>query len=242
MKKAGMIAAVVLLLLFVFAIPASATTNNTAEDNFIRANSSNTWVTTSNNDWLTNYAWQRSLGSSPYVSISSDQGIIVYTGTNGHKVAGYVNVPSNAGGDILEKFAFTHIGEAVAGGCLNVHGGTDWYQVDANTDLGTLEIRKRASGIMTTESSTTMSYSASTAYWLREDVQISSGVATVEARLWQDGTTEPTSWQVSWSDSSPLASGQAGAMGDWFKAPPSGTQIQFSNWAYAASGLASPAT
>lgn len=234
-----------MLLLLVFSMmlsmPVRAASTNTAEDNFIRPNSTNTWGTTTNNDGLTNYAWQRSLGSSAYVSIQNNEGSIIYTGTNGHKAAGYLTVPGNAGGDILEKFAFTHTGEAVAGGCLNVHGGTDWYQVDANTDLGTLEIRKRASGIMTTEASIPMSYSANTAYWLREDVQVSGGIAIIQARLWPDGTTEPTNWQVSWADSSPLSVGQAGAMGDWFRSPPPGTQIQFTNWAYAASGLASPA-
>lgn len=232
---------VALVLLCVLVGPAHATTTNTAEDNFMRTNLTNSWGTTTNNDGLTNYAWQRSLGSSPYTSIQNNKGVLIYTGTNGHKDAGYIKVPAYAGGDILEKFTFTNVGGAEAGACLNVAGGTSWYQADANTNLGTLEIRKRFNGIMTTEISLAMPYSANQAYWLREDVQVSGGVATVQARLWADGTSEPTGWQVSWTDSSPLAAGQAGVMGDWFKAPPAGTQIQFSSWGYAASGLASPA-
>lgn len=233
--------ALILLLSIVFIVPVHAAGNNTAEDNFTRANSTNTWGKTTNTEGLTNYAWQRSLGSSPYASIQNNTGIIIYTGTNGHKLAGYVAVPSNAGGDILMKASFTNVGQAVAGGCLNVQMGTSWYQADMNTDLGTLELRKRLNGIMTTEASTPISYRANTAYWLREDVLISGGVATVRERMWQDGATEPTNWQVIWSDPSPLAAGQAGAMGDWFRSPPNGTQIQVSSWAYAAIGLASPA-
>ncbi len=123
---------------------------------------------------------------------------------------------------------------------LDVAGGTSWYQADVNTFLGALELRKRLNGTMTTVLSTPMPCAAGTTYWLREDVRIVNGVALVQARFWADGTAEPSGWQVSWSDTAPLAAGQAGAMGDWFKDPAASTRVQFLTWSYAATGLASP--
>jgi hypothetical protein len=224
------------------AAPGRAATTNTAEDNFTRPNVSGSWGTTTNNDGSTNYAWQRSLGSSPYVSVQNHTGVLVYTGHNGHKLAGYVNVPLNPGGDILEEFAFTTVGQTVAGACLNVTGGTQWYQADVDTNQHVLELRKRLNGVMTTEASVPMVLTAGTPYWLREDVQVSGGVATVQARVWANGTTEPSVWQSSWSDHAPLANGEPGAMGDWPHAPVPGTKTLFLNWAYAATGQAQPAT
>ena len=219
-----------------------AATNNTAEDNFQRADTTVGWGTTTNTDGLTNYAWQRMFSNTNYAYIHSNTGTIVYAGVNGHKVAGYVNVPSQQGGDALAQVTFTAVGHGVAGLCLQVTGGTSWYQGDMNTSDGILEIRKRLNGVMTTEASVPVAYTANTAYWFRLDVQVGVGSEQVSERMWAAGTTEPTSWQVTWTDTSPLPAGNAGAMGDWFKGPLPGEQVLFQSWSYAATGLAVPAT
>ena len=223
------------------AVPAATPTPNTAEDNFQRADTTVGWGTTTNNDGLTNYAWQRMLSDTSYAYIHSNTGAIVYAGTNGHKVAGYVNVPAQQGGDALAEITFTAVGHGVGGLCLQVTGGTSWYQGDMNTSTGTLEIRKRLNGIMTTEAYVPFTYVANTPYWIRLDVQAGVGSEQVSERIWAAGTTEPTSWQVTWTDTSPLPTGSAGAMGDWFKSPLPGEQVLFQSWSYAATGLAVPA-
>ena len=177
-----------------------AATTNTAEDNFQRADTTVGWGTTTNTDGLTNYAWQRMFSNTNYAYIHSNTGTIVYAGVNGHKVAGYVNVPAQQGGDALAEVTFTAVGHGVAGLCLQVTGGTSWYQGDMNTSDGILEIRKRLNGIMTTEASVPVTYTANTAYWFRLDVQAGVGSEQVSERMWAAGTTEPTSWQVTWTD------------------------------------------
>ena len=152
-------------------LPTRASTTNTAEDNFQRTNTTAGWRTTTNTDGLTNYAWQRMLSNTSYGYIHSNTGTIVYAGVNGHKVAGYVKVPAQQGGDALAQVTFTAVGHGVAGLCLQVTGGTSWYQGDMNTSTGTLELRKRLNGIMTTEAYVPIAYVANTAYWLRLDVQ-----------------------------------------------------------------------
>ncbi|MGZ6279889.1 MAG: hypothetical protein ACXWPS_14965 [Ktedonobacteraceae bacterium] len=222
-------------------LPTHASTTNTAEDNFQRADTTVGWGTTTNTDGLTNYAWQRSFSNTNYAYIHSNTGTIVYAGVNGHKVAGYVKVPAQQGGDALAEITFTNVGHGVGGLCLQVTGGTSWYQGDMNTSTRTLEIRKRLNGIMTTEAYVPFTYVANTAYWIRLDVQAGSGSEQVSERIWAAGTTEPSTWQVTWTDNSPLPAGSAGAMGDWFKSPSLGEQVIFQSWSYAASGLAVPA-
>ncbi|HEY4032548.1 MAG TPA: hypothetical protein VGL94_01115 [Ktedonobacteraceae bacterium] len=213
--------------------------NNTAGDNFQRPHTAVGWGTTTNKSSLINYSWQRSLGTSNDSYIQSSTGIIVYAGTNGHKIAGYVGVPARLGGDVLARITFTSVGQAVGGVTLQVRGGTSWYQTDMNTASKILELRKRDRGIMTTVASIPFAYSANAPYWVREHVQVRNGVAQIDARAWRNGTAEPSNWQVIYSDTHPLPAGSAGAMGDWLKKPFSGAQIRFNSWSYAANGLAS---
>ena len=218
------------------------TTSNTAEDDFQRANSKG-WGTTTNNDGSTNYAWQRDLASGqPYSDISNDNGIITYTGSNGHKAAGSVPVPANRGGDVLEEIEFSAIGHQLGGEMLQVTGGSYWYQADLNTSTGVINLVKRNAGVMNWVASTPFVAAANTPYWIRLDVQPVGSTEVVNARVWANGTPEPTTWMVTWTDTSPLAAGQAGAMGDWPRTPAAGEEIQYLNWAYAATGLAVPAS
>jgi hypothetical protein len=215
----------------------------TAEDNFARPDQSG-WSTTTNNDALPNYAWQRSLAAGqPYSDIASHTGIITYTGTPGHKAQGYVNVPSNNGGDILADVVFSATGHQLAGVTLSTNpNGAAWYQCDLNTQTGVVNLVKRLNGVMNWVAQVPFVAQPGTPYWLRCDVQPNGTTNVVSARVWAAGNPEPTTWQVTWTDPSPLAAGQAGAMGDWPTRPAAGEQIQFLNWAYAAAGFAAPAS
>ncbi|GEM_PF-2502210 len=230
------------LMLPSFHHAAHALSTNTAEDNFQRANTTAGWGATTNADSLANYSWQRSLSNSVYTYIQSGTGAIQYTGTNGHKAAGFLYTAPQQSGDVLAKIAFSNIGGAEGGVNLdNDKYGTRWYQADMNTALNTLELRKRFLGKMTTVASIPFIFTPNTTYWLRIDVQVSNGVALVKGRAWLDGTSEPTTWQITYTDAAPLPSGYPGAMGDWFRAPPAGTLTRFLSWSYAANGLAVPA-
>lgn len=63
----------------------------------------------------------------------------------------------------------------------------------------TLRILSRSSGTDTTIATSTMSFthSASTWYWIR----IQTGVTSVRAKAWQDGTDEPATWNIDGSGS-----------------------------------------
>jgi outer membrane protein assembly factor BamB len=223
--------------------PVPPTTNNTAEDNFQRPNTTAGWGTTTNNDSLTNYPWLQSLNNSSNAFIQSNTGLISYPGANGHMVGGYIGTPAQEGGDALVEFSFNGVGYAVGGALLQVTGSANWYQGDINTNNSTLEIRRRFNSVETTVASVPFTCIPDTTYWIRLDIQADNGMEQLNMRAWVAGTAEPTGWLVTYTDASPLPTGAAGAMGEWFKlnGPVLDQQINFDSWSYAAEGLASPA-
>ena len=211
----------------------------TVEDNFQRANTTAGWGTTTNTDGIANLPWQTTLdGSSPYGFINNQHGVIVYAGTTGHKVAGYVNTPPVLGGDTLARFRMTATDAALAGVIVQHSDTSNWYQADIATTSqygftkNTLELTIRRAGVMIHAADAPFVVAANTDYWIREVVQVSGGVAHISARAWADGTPEPNTWLVTYNDTTPLPPGNGGAMGDWLRLPQAGEQTQFSAWAY----------
>jgi hypothetical protein len=211
----------------------------TVEDDFQRADTTAGWGTTTNADGITNLPWQKELdGSSPHGYISDDHGVIEYTGTDGHKLAGYADTPPVLGGDTLARFRVTATDAPLAGVIVQHSDTSNWYQADISTvteygfTKNTLELTIRRAGVMIHAADAPFAIVANTDYWIREVVQVSGGVAHIEARAWADGTPEPSTWLVSYNDPTPLPPGNGGAMGDWLKDPQPGEQVQFSAWSY----------
>jgi len=239
---------------------AFASSTNSAEDDFQRANQTGGWGALSNKDglppasWVPTCSltcWQNQLASSPYASIAADTAIVTYTGANGHKIAGAVNVAPQQGGDTLAMVSFTRLDSALAGVTLDVSDPNDWYEAELTTtgqDAPTsppsgpaLEIIKRVGGVMVPEARLAFPLAAAkAAYWIRLHVLAIAGADLVEARAWRTGSPEPGGWLLGWTDASPLPAGRPGAMADWMATPAVGEQVLFKAWAFAAAGYASP--
>jgi uncharacterized repeat protein (TIGR01451 family) len=220
--------------------PTGAATTNIAEDVFLRPNTTAGWGTTTNFDGVPNFTWSGDLGTNANAQISNDTGIITYTGTDGHRVAGYVDTPVQAGGDVLAEFSFGADGLEQCGVIVQRMGTGQWYQADLNTALGVLQLIKRYSGRMYVEASIAFAAQPNVRYWIRLDAQPGASSELLRARVWKDGTPEPTAWQVSYTDPNPLPAGYPGAMGDWFAGPLPGEAESFEAWAYANPGPAVP--
>ena len=81
-----------------------------------------------------------------------------------------------------------------------------------NAEGANLDIQKHAGSGFTSLASATVTLTANTAYWIRFRVQGN----VLAARIWKDGTVEPTTWDVSVTDTSITGPGSAGirAYGD----------------------------
>ena len=86
--------------------------------------------------------------------------------------------------------------------------GGSYYAAGLDSPDGTpeLNVMKVVDGTQTRVANVAFPAADGTAYW--ERVRIQGGVVSVKA--WVDGTAEPSSWNLTWTDDSPLPGGLAG--------------------------------
>lgn len=235
-------ATAVMLLLVTFGMSgawsAAEAASSAAADTFTRPDTTAGWGTTTNADGLTNLPWQGDFASSSLTMITSDAGRIDVT-TSGHPLSGYLGVPSNAGGDVLGELSYSAVGHGAAGLLVQRAGANQWYEAVLDTSAGKLELIRRAGGTsVVVGTPVAVTATPGTKYWLRLDAVPSGGTEVISARAWADGSSEPASWQTTYTDSTPLPAGVPGALGIWYKSPGPTDHMDFHAFAYAASGLA----
>lgn len=160
-------------------------------DNFTRANAASWGTAQDGQTWANN----GSLG----VSISSNKGLVPAVGT-GSMILG---THSETAIDVIMTFNMA--------GDINSTFGPTWRYTDMNNNYhavvynGVLYVEKYVSGSKTTLASQSFAFSSSTT----GRIHIQMYGAQYRASIWQDGTLEPATWQISGSDSS-FSSGNFG--------------------------------
>lgn len=199
--------------------PARAVSTNTVEDNFTRANQTG-WGTTTNIDGVTNVAWAGNAdGTHSYDTITGDTGQMGYNGAANTPNFARGGTLQASGGDSLAEFSFSAVGHQGAYLAMDFCGDTSCgYQARVDSTSNALQIARRTGGSSTIKVSTGYTVAAGQKYWLRFNV---SGGAT-KLRVWKDGTAEPSTWNLTWTDGSPLASNYSG-FGSWQNASTSAT-------------------
>jgi len=163
------------------------------QDNFQRANQA-LWGTASDGQ-----KWGGDANTASVFSIVGNAGQIANGNTAYNAVIG--NAASDA--EVLFTGSMSSFNNANLGAALRWKDGNNWYKAYIN---GTnLIIQSKINGSTTTLKSVAFTATAGTAYSIRFRAVGSS----LFARVWQAGTTEPTTWQATASDSS-LTMGQAG--------------------------------
>ncbi len=226
--------------LMLAASSSTSTTGNTVEDTFTRANQAG-WGSSTNSDGVPSITWgMDGTGSLASVSLTNNTGQYGYPGaTNVVGIAAAGSTPYN-GGDLLAQFTVSAVGHATPYIVVNACADKScYYGVRLHTSQNRLELARRSgggTGILTTVAFTP---AANTVYWMRLDVVPSGTSTSLQAKIWADGSPEPASWMLSATDSSPLAANLVGAGGSWDQVG-TGESMNYSCFAYAASGLASP--
>jgi streptogramin lyase len=217
----------------------SATGNYIIEDTFTRPNQTG-WGTTTNPDGVPNVTWgMDGNGAKSYVTVGNTIGVYGYPGvTNVVGIASSGSATYN-GGDSLVKFALSAVGHVTPYVVQNACGDKScYYGARLHTSQNKLELAKRSGNGTTILASVPFTASATTFYWMRLDV-VTGASDTVQAKIWADGSPEPTSWMLTATDASPLSANLVGAGGSWDQ-PGTGESIHYACYAYAASGLAAP--
>lgn len=216
------------------------TVTNTIEDNFNRLGQTG-WGTSANLDGVPNVVWgMDGNGGLSYVTISNNTGVYAYPGaTNVIGVASAGSAVYN-GGDALVRFSVSAVGHITPYVVLNACSDKScYYGARMHSSQNLLELAKRVNGGTSILASTAFTPSANTAYWMRLDVTPGSGGATLRARIWADGTPEPSTWMVTATDATPLASNLPGTGGSWDLVG-TGESMIYTCYAFATSGLANP--
>ena len=214
---------------------------NTIEDNFARPDQVG-WGTTSNSSGVPNVAWgMDGSGSLPFVTISNQTGRYGYQGSINQIGIASAGATLYNGGDALALVQLSAVGHGTPYITLNACSNKScYYGARLHTSQGVFELAKRTNNTTTIVASTAFRALPTTNYWLRLDVVHSNKRSTtLNAKIWQEGTAEPTNWLLSWNDKRPLAAGYPGAGGSW-DIDGTGEYFTYSCYAFASSGNASP--
>ena len=167
-----------------------------AKDTFQRANQT-FWGTASDG-----HTWGGDANNSNVFSIVGNTGQVANGSTSYSAVLG----PTTTNAEILFSGSLSSLSGTTTniGGVLRWTDGNNWYKayIDGSNNL---VIQKKINGSATILATVPFSPLAGTSYTLRFRV---SG-STLSAKIWQTGSTEPTSWMVTATDSS-LQSGYCG--------------------------------
>lgn len=166
------------------------------QDTFVRANNASSWNNASNGE-----SWSHPVGTAT-TAISGNEGTL--TGNAARQV---LLLGSRTGTDVeilVRTSATVDTSESQGPAARSSSDGTNFYCCFLTGTA--LSIAKIVSGTSTTLATTSFTPSASTFYWIRLRVQGSA----LKAKIWQDGTAEPTSWTVSTSDSTFTSAGLVG--------------------------------
>ncbi len=164
-----------------------------AKDTFQRANQTY-WGTASDGQ-----KWGGDANSSSVFSISANTGKVANASTNYSAVLG----PIATNAQILFSGSISNFNGTNLGAVLRWKDGNNWYK--AYIDGTSLIIQKKVQGTTTILGTKAFAATAGTSYTLRFSVI----GTTLSTKVWQTGTTEPTNWMITVTDSS-IQSGYCG--------------------------------
>ena len=164
-----------------------------AQDSFQRANQT-LWGTAT--DGLT---WGEDANTNSVFSIVNNTGQV----SNGTTTYNAILGPKVANAEVLFSGSMSSYSTANLGAVLRWTDSNDWYKAYINGT--TLVVQKKVSGSTTILGSTPFTANVGTSYSLRFRVV----GTTLYARVWQTGTVEPTSWQITVTDTT-FSSGYCG--------------------------------
>ncbi len=171
-----------------------------ATDTFIRVNQSGWGIASDGETWAY-------IDGSQASSIVSDAGQI----TRGTGSALFVLGSKTAAAvDLKIRAYITGAAGDRMGVLARLQNTTTYYRM-AWEGGGNLKIEKSLADTVTTLASSAYSVTSLQYYWIRAQIYDVASGTQINAKIWQDGTTEPSSWTVTTTDINPLTgAGQFG--------------------------------
>lgn len=176
------------------------------QDSFAGRSVSGGWGTAS--DGL---PWTLQSGTSSMLSVGGNEGRITGNPSSSYQTLTLgTATPVNA--EVVARYSTGSFKDDVGRLLLRYSDSSDFYAAGLGSPAGTIELQvtKTAGGISSQLCSIPFSTTNNTFYWERVRVQNQGPSATISVKAWADGTAEPSSWQLSCTDGSPLPAGLTG--------------------------------
>ena len=166
------------------------------QDNFQRPNQTH-WGTASDGQ-----TWGADANNLSNFSINNNTGQITGSGSNGATYSGVLG-PTASDAEVVVAGSISSFGTNTFGAALRWSSSNNFYK--AYITGTNLVISKKVNGTVTKLKSVAFTAKAGTSY----TIDFSVVGTTLSAKVWQTGTTPPSSWMVTTTDSS-LSSGNCG--------------------------------
>jgi len=178
-----------------------------AQDTFAGRTVAGGWGTASDGN-----IWTLTGGSGSSESVSGNQGHVLGSGSMSTLVA-TLGTSTAADTEVVDRLTSNDYANDAGQVIFRASSSSTYYAAGLDSPVSGAEINVfRVSGA-TKSRVANVAFAATngTAYWQRARITTSGGSVTIMVRVWQDGTVEPSTWNLAYTDNSPLPAGMAGA-------------------------------
>ncbi len=177
-----------------------------ARDTFAGRSVANGWGTASDGN-----IWRVQAGNAGVLSVSGNEGRVDGSNSMALLVA-TLGSQTAADTDVVARYTSRDYADD-AGHLVSRFSSTGTYYaagLDSPDGRPELNIMKALGGSQTRVANVAFPAADGTAYWERTSIRTSRTAAVISVRAWKDGTAEPTGWNLTYADWSPLPPGRAG--------------------------------
>jgi acid phosphatase type 7 len=189
--------------------PPTAAGTLIAQDTYAGRTVSSGWGTASSG-----MAWSLRSGTASLLSVGSNEGHITATSSSALQTL-TLGTTTAMGTEAVARYSTGSFKDDTGRLLLRFKDANNYYAAGLNSPNGApiLQVVKVLSGSASQMCSTAFSAVNSAFYWERVRVQTSGTSAVISVKAWASGSVEPTAWQLSCTDASPLGAGLSGVNG-----------------------------
>ena len=177
-----------------------------ATDTFAGRSVTGGWGTTT-----AGQSWVVQTGSPAALSVSGGEGILRGSSTLGTERL-TLGTGTAADTEAVDRYTSGAYGSDTGHVMLRFSSPSSYYSAGLDAPLSGSEINvmRTSGGVETRVANVAFTAATGTAYWQRVRITTSGTSATIQVRVWADGTSEPSTWNLSYTDASPLPAGAVG--------------------------------
>jgi len=177
-----------------------------AQDTFAGRSVSGGWGTASDG-----HAWGLQAGSASVLSVSNNSGRVAGSGSLA-TLRLTLGTSTALDTEAVDRYTSGAYGSDAGHLMLRFSNASTYYLVGLDSPVSGAELNVMRAGGGSEARVANVAFAATngTAYWQRARVTTSGTTATILVRVWADGTAEPSTWNLTYTDTAPLPAGSAG--------------------------------